>query len=69
MGPRAEFPVAGLVADRLAAKRTVLLGEAAHILPPIGAQGLNLGLRDAASLADCVAEALARGVTPAATRR
>lgn len=58
IGPRAEFPVAGLVAERLAAKRTVLIGEAAHILPPIGAQGLNLGFRDAAFLADCVAEAL-----------
>ena len=58
VGARAEFPVAGLTANRLAAKRTVLLGEAAHILPPIGAQGLNLGFRDAAALADCVAEAL-----------
>ncbi|HET9273092.1 MAG TPA: FAD-dependent monooxygenase [Methyloceanibacter sp.] len=58
IGPRAEFPVAGLVADSLAAKRITLVGEAAHILPPIGAQGLNLGLRDAASLADCVAAAL-----------
>src|SRR3990170_4036766 len=47
VGARAEFPVAGLTANRLAAKRTVLLGEAAHILPPIGAQGLNLGFRDA----------------------
>jgi 2-octaprenyl-6-methoxyphenol hydroxylase len=58
VGARAEFKVAGLVADRLAARRTVLIGEAGHILPPLGAQGLNLGLRDAASLADCVAEAL-----------
>jgi 2-octaprenyl-6-methoxyphenol hydroxylase len=58
IGARAEFKVAGLIADRLAAKRTVLLGEAAHILPPIGAQGLNLGLRDAAALADCVVDAL-----------
>jgi 2-octaprenyl-6-methoxyphenol hydroxylase len=58
IGARAEFKVAGLSADRLAAQRTVLVGEAAHILPPIGAQGLNLGLRDAAALADCVAEAL-----------
>jgi 2-octaprenyl-6-methoxyphenol hydroxylase len=64
VGPRAEFPVAGLTADRLAARRTVLLGEAAHILPPIGAQGLNLGLRDAAALADCVSEALAHGADP-----
>jgi 2-octaprenyl-6-methoxyphenol hydroxylase len=61
VGARATFPVAGLSADRLAAKRTVLIGEAAHILPPIGAQALNLGFRDAASLADCVADARARG--------
>jgi 2-octaprenyl-6-methoxyphenol hydroxylase len=64
IGPRAEFKVAGLVANRLAANRTVLLGEAAHILPPIGAQGLNLGLRDAAALADCVAAALRAGRDP-----
>ncbi len=63
-GARAEFKVAGLAADRLAARRTVLVGEAGHILPPIGAQGLNLGLRDAASLADCVAEALGAGRDP-----
>ena len=63
-GPRAEFPVASLAADRLAARRTVLLGEAAHILPPIGAQGLNLGFRDAGALADCVADALRRGRDP-----
>ena len=54
----------GLSADRLAAKRTALVGEAAHILPPIGAQGLNLGFRDAAALADCVAEALRRRGDP-----
>jgi 2-octaprenyl-6-methoxyphenol hydroxylase len=64
IGTRAEFKVAGLSADRLAARRTVLVGEAAHILPPIGAQGLNLGLRDAAALADCVAEALRRRRDP-----
>jgi 2-octaprenyl-6-methoxyphenol hydroxylase len=63
-GARAKFSVARLIANRLAAKRTVLLGEAAHILPPIGAQGLNLGLRDAAALADCVAEALRQGRDP-----
>jgi len=61
VGARAQFPVAGLTAKQLAANRTALIGEAAHILPPIGAQGLNLGLRDAAALADCVAAALRRG--------
>jgi 2-octaprenyl-6-methoxyphenol hydroxylase len=64
IGARAEFPVAGLSAATLAGKRTVLIGEAAHLLPPIGAQGLNLGLRDAAALADCVASALKRGGDP-----
>jgi 2-octaprenyl-6-methoxyphenol hydroxylase len=64
VGPRAAFPVAGLTAKTLAAKRIALIGEAAHVLPPIGAQGLNLGLRDAAALADCVAAALSRGQDP-----
>ena len=58
VGPRSFFAVAGLTAKRLAGRRTVLVGEAGHILPPIGAQGLNLGLRDAGGLADCVANAL-----------
>lgn len=64
IGPRAFFPVAGLTAKPLAQHRTALIGEAAHILPPIGAQGLNLGLRDAAALADSVADALRQGHDP-----
>lgn len=63
-GPRASFPVIGLTAKLLATNRTALVGEAAHILPPIGAQGLNLGLRDAAALADCVADARRHGRDP-----
>ena len=53
-----------MTAKSLAARRIALVGEAGHILPPIGAQGLNLGLRDAAALADCVADALGRGADP-----
>jgi 2-octaprenyl-6-methoxyphenol hydroxylase len=64
IGARAYFPVSPLSAERLAGRRTALVGEAAHILPPIGAQGLNLGLRDAAALADCVAAELKRGGDP-----
>jgi 2-octaprenyl-6-methoxyphenol hydroxylase len=64
VGARTNFPVAPLSADSLIGPRTALVGEAAHILPPIGAQGLNLGLRDAATLADCVADALQRGGDP-----
>src|SRR5262249_41593309 len=57
VGRRAAFPVAGLTADSMVGQRTALVGEAAHVLPPIGAQGLNLGFRDAAALADCVVDA------------
>ena len=61
IGPRRSFPLSGLTADTFAANRVALIGEAGHVIPPIGAQGLNLGLRDAAVLADCVSEALAHG--------
>ncbi len=58
---RAVFPLSGLSVSRLADRRIALVGEAAHVIPPIGAQGLNLGFRDAAALADCVSKALAAG--------
>ena len=45
----AVFPLEGILAERYAARRTVLVGEAAHRFPPIGAQGLNLGFRDVAA--------------------
>jgi 2-octaprenyl-6-methoxyphenol hydroxylase len=57
--PRHAFPLGGLSTRVLGARRVALVGEAGHVLPPIGAQGLNLGLRDAAVLADCVAAARA----------
>jgi 2-octaprenyl-6-methoxyphenol hydroxylase len=63
-GARAQFLIMRLAAETLAGHRTALVGEAAHILPPIGAQGLNLGLRDAATLADCVGEARKHGGDP-----
>ena len=46
----AIFPLRAALADRFAARRTILVGEAAHLFPPIGAQGLNLGFRDVAAL-------------------
>jgi 2-octaprenyl-6-methoxyphenol hydroxylase len=46
----ALYPLSAQLAVRLAARRTVLVGEAAHLFPPIGAQGLNLGFRDVAAL-------------------
>jgi len=54
---RTIFPLTGQRARRFAANRVVLVGEAAHVLPPIGAQGLNLGLRDAATVAELVVNA------------
>ncbi|MCB1477170.1 MAG: UbiH/UbiF family hydroxylase [Rhodobiaceae bacterium] len=48
---RGQFPLGGLVAHQFARRRVMLVGEAAHVVPPIGAQGLNLGLRDAAAAA------------------
>jgi 2-octaprenyl-6-methoxyphenol hydroxylase len=54
---RGVFPLAVQAADTFGRDRIVLVGEAAHVLPPIGAQGLNLGLRDAATVAEIVAAA------------
>ncbi len=50
VGPRASFPLSGMRALSLTGPRAVLVGEAAHVLPPIGAQGLNLGIRDVAQI-------------------
>lgn len=58
---RAVFPLSGLTADTFAKNRVALIGEAGHVIPPIGAQGLNLGLRDAAALADCYMDAREQG--------
>ena len=57
IGPRGVFPLGGLVARRLTSNRMALVGEAAHVMPPIGAQGLNLGFRDVADLAICLSGA------------
>jgi len=61
IGPRAVFPLSGLTAEVAGRNRVALAGEAVHVIPPIGAQGLNLGLRDAACIADCVADTVAIG--------
>lgn len=58
------FPLAIENPEHLAARRIALVGEAAHVLPPIGAQGLNMGLRDAADLAEIVRDALLQGQNP-----
>jgi 2-octaprenyl-6-methoxyphenol hydroxylase len=54
---RGFFPLAVETAEVAARARIALVGEAAHVLPPIGAQGLNLGLRDSATVAEVIADA------------
>jgi 2-octaprenyl-6-methoxyphenol hydroxylase len=53
-GGRGVFPLAAATATRFGAGRVALIGEAAHVVAPIGAQGLNLGLRDAATISELV---------------
>ena len=47
---RQTWPIISQIADRMAAERVALVAEAAHVLPPIGAQGLNMSLADMACL-------------------
>ena len=63
-GPRGLVPMRGLSVATPVARRLALIGEAAHVFPPIGAQGLNLGLRDAAALRDALARAARDGRDP-----
>jgi 2-octaprenyl-6-methoxyphenol hydroxylase len=60
-GPGGFFPMAGMSASRLSGHRVALTGEAAHIFPPLAAQGLNLSLRDAAALVEILEDARALG--------
>lgn len=55
-----SFPLSGLSATRLVGDRVALIGESAHVFPPIGAQGLNLSLRDIADLDKVLSRAAAR---------
>ena len=62
-GQRSAYPIIGSVANALTASRAVLVGNAAQSLHPVGAQGFNLGLRDALTLAECIAGAADPGDT------
>jgi 2-octaprenyl-6-methoxyphenol hydroxylase len=60
-GPRGLWPIVSQVADRLDGPRAALVAEAAHVVPPIGAQGLNMSLGDIATLLDLARDARAGG--------
>jgi 2-octaprenyl-6-methoxyphenol hydroxylase len=60
-GPRQTWPMSSLSVSSMVADRIALVGETAHAFPPIGAQGLNLGIRDIAALADIVGRARRTG--------
>ncbi|MCP1969860.1 UbiH/UbiF family hydroxylase [Bradyrhizobium elkanii] len=65
-GGRHVFPLAIERPRQFAKNRIALVGESAHVLPPIGAQGLNMGLRDAADIAEIAGQAIGRGEDPGA---
>ncbi len=60
-GPRSTFPLHRITATRVVGERFAIIGNAANHLHPVAGQGLNLGLRDAAALAEIVAGASREG--------
>ncbi|WP_315836536.1 ubiquinone biosynthesis hydroxylase [Bradyrhizobium prioriisuperbiae] len=61
--PRA-FPLGYFVARSFIAQRLALVGDAAHVIHPIAGQGLNMGLKDIAALAECIVDAARLGTDP-----
>lgn len=62
VGPRWSYPLSLLHAERYSDERLVLIGDAAHTIHPIAGQGLNLGLRDVAALAEVLVDAQRLGL-------
>jgi 2-octaprenyl-6-methoxyphenol hydroxylase len=60
-GPRFVYPLSLELADKLTGPRTALIGDAAHGVHPVAGQGLNMGLKDAAALAEVLIEAMRLG--------
>ena len=63
-GPRFSYPLGVLLAERYTAPRLALIGDAAHAIHPIAGQGLNLGLRDVAALAELIVDSHRLGLDP-----
>jgi 2-octaprenyl-6-methoxyphenol hydroxylase len=64
VGPRRAFPLGLHVARAFVAERIALIGDAAHVIHPIAGQGLNMGLKDVAALAETIADAARLGLDP-----
>jgi len=64
VGKRVAYPLILSKALRLTATRSVLIGNSAHGLHPVSAQGFNLGMRDVAALCDCIADISEKGSDP-----
>ncbi len=62
LGPRWSYPLSLLLAERYVAPRLALVGEAAHVIHPIAGQGLNIGIRDVAALAELIIDQRRRGL-------
>jgi 2-octaprenyl-6-methoxyphenol hydroxylase len=64
-GPRFGYPLALQLAEKMIASRAALVADAAHGIHPIAGQGLNIGLKDVAALAECIADSLSLGLDAA----
>ena len=64
VGPRHAYPLGLQIARSFVAERLALVGDAAHMIHPIAGQGLNLGLRDVAALAEAIVDAARLGLDP-----
>jgi 2-octaprenyl-6-methoxyphenol hydroxylase len=64
IAPRSSWPLTLCQASDMVAPRIALIGDSAHIIHPIAGQGLNLGLRDVAALADVLGEGARLGLDP-----